>query len=66
VFVIFGQRDDKMRGVPIHSETFDPLKFIPVQQSISFGKSGLAPKNNFACDNVNSYSEVARDLIPSH
>jgi hypothetical protein len=52
VKIIFGQGDDKMSGVPIHSEEFDLLKFSPFQQSVGSGKSGLAPKNCFACDGV--------------
>ena len=57
MLIIFGQRDDKMRGMPIHSEKFDPLKFKPLQQSVGSGKSGLAPKNCFARNAVDDFEK---------
>jgi hypothetical protein len=50
--IIFGQRDNKMSGMPIFAQKFDPLKFKPFQQSVSSGKSGLAPKNCLTCNGV--------------
>jgi hypothetical protein len=55
VLIIFGQRDDEMSGMPIHSEKFDMLKFSPFQQSVGSGKSGLAPKNCFARNDVDDF-----------
>jgi hypothetical protein len=45
--IIFGQRDNKMRRVPISAAVFHPLKFSPGQQSVGFGKIWPGPDNVF-------------------
>jgi hypothetical protein len=45
--IIFGQRDNKMRRVPISAAVFHPLEFSPGQQSVGFGEIWPGPDNVF-------------------